>query len=73
MDASRVPESKRPEDWLAWLADERSITTAWEHIPDEMVFRIVAYAVGNWIAENKQDELAERIAAEFLRLEAVLP
>ena len=75
MDLNTLPkDSRQPEDWLRWMAEQQTLSgpidTAVAH---GMHYSIVAYAVGKWIAENKADELAERIAAEFKRLEAVLP
>lgn len=75
MDIHTLPkDSKRPEDWLAWLADQRCLGAPIDTVVAHgMHYSVIGYAIGKWIAENKADELAERIAAEFTRLEAVLP
>lgn len=68
------PVTKQPEQWLEWMAEEPSLSAAIDVcVEADVHWRVIAYAVGKWTAEHRQDELAARIAADFERLEAVLP
>ncbi len=62
-----------PEEWLGWLAEQPSLTAAIDTaVGADAHWRIIAYAVGKWIAEHRQDELAARIAADFARIEELI-
>lgn len=62
-----------PEEWLGFIADAPCFTAAIDTAVEAGAhWRIIAYAVGRWIAEHRQDELAARIAADFARIEELI-
>lgn len=71
--AALPPDSRLPERWLDWLADSPHLIDAIDTaIRADMHYGIICYAVGKWIADQRHDELAERIHAAFLHAEKVL-
>lgn len=63
-----APSTRRPEDWLAWIADQPNLHDAiGEAFKAGVASSIVAYSVGLWERANRADQLNERIGHMFAR------
>ena len=64
-----APSTSRPEEWLAWIADQPNLHDAInEAFAAGVVSSIVAYAVGSWEREHRAEaDVNERVNAMFAR------